>query len=983
MTTITDTFNRADSPTSLGTTSDGSATWTALSGTWGISSNQAYNSSPTGLDVAYINTPAADGTLQVTLPVFSSSGLAFRIQDINNFLMLYVSGGTIRLYRWVGGSATQIGSGFGSFTNGDSLGVTLSGSSITVLHNGSSVGSATETTYQTLTKHGLVLGTASTAPRWDNWSFSYTPPVTLTGTSSRTRGAAATIAVGYVISGTSARARGASASISLSDHLNSTAARARGASAAMTVVVPFVAGSGPGWEANGRIRDASATIDVDDPVLPVSPFHFINTQWLDISGPPTFDPNHQPVSTSWPATEGAGTWGRYRIRIGGKDVTMFRGAVTLISQESYTEPFGDEALILVFPAIPPYEQFGTGALTWLDIDKPVVVEKVDPSGHRSVRFEGDVTSFVDNFDGKTGPLQVECTGFGYTLDNRITKPRQTSDPIECGRFMADLIANEITYGWNGHHLKTSDSGVETAERGGYGDPLLTVTIQNILALLQRGEDTLWTLGVNRPRTLKMLIKSRTTMHFSLWCGQRGVTHQLTQDAKRAIDVIFGQGQDHGTQIWQGWVYPNAEIEPPAYPLPDGVFFNPGDGHTGFDPFSDELVTRGYRLRSGDTYLAADEQHIADFQDDMNIQVDGVVGPQTWNTAFTLALNAHLLDAFIRPLAVDTHAEPFIYNSRGGRAGKNPHYTRKTRREKLEQYGQLSKSDARRSAKLEMPIINVADWAGTVTVTNMDPPELAALDILQGMNFTLHGHRGVDRIFHIARIQHQPGLAAGQDRVTTMTVSERADDYVTLAARLTRDRDVVDQSGRTKPPRRRAKQTPDFAPWDSESGAGYLKPRAQTGGLWNVYPIPAGERGQIVHVRLVANTPTLISAALFNWEISPNHLASLLGLADPSAGAAGGQDPWQYNAAALTVKPFYDDQPWLAWATGGPGAMQGYWPNTPDVGATVTGVLDDASSFPFHARRGKWLFLAVWTRDSCRISGDPAYSYRALWPGADS
>jgi hypothetical protein len=95
------------------------------------------------------------------------------------------------------------------------------------------------------------------------------------------------------------------------------------------------------------------------------------------------------------------------------------------------------------------------------------------------------------------------------------------------------------------------------------------------------------------------------------------------------------------------------------------------------------------------------------------------------------------------------------------------------------------------------------------------------------------------------------------------------------------------------------------------------------------------------------------------------------------------DPWQVNGAALTKLLTYADQPWMAWATGGPGAMQGYWPNTPDVGATVTGVLDDAASFPFHSAHGQWLFLAVWTSANCTISGDPAYNYRALFPGANT
>jgi hypothetical protein len=102
--------------------------------------------------------------------------------------------------------------------------------------------------------------------------------------------------------------------------------------------------------------------------------------------------------------------------------------------------------------------------------------------------------------------------------------------------------------------------------------------------------------------------------------------------------------------------------------------------------------------------------------------------------------------------------------------------------------------------------------------------------------------------------------------------------VTIAARMLRQRDVVDQSGRTKAPRRGAKISPDFAPWDSESGAGFLKPMAQTAGLWNVYPIPAGERGTISHVRLVASVDCLIAAAVFNDWVTARQLRNFPGLA---------------------------------------------------------------------------------------------------------
>lgn len=746
-------------------------------------------------------------------------------------------------------------------------------------------------------------------------------------------------------------------------------------------------GTGTGYEAQGWQFGGTAVIEVDPPVAPPPAAHgLIQTAWLTIPAGPTVDSNGQVDTAGWraSATEHHGTWGRYRIVVAGHDVTFFRGAETIVLSESDTEPFGDDLFTVVFPRIGPHEQLGVGALAWLPGEDdsrhiPIRVEKVNGAGVRSVRWEGDCDVISDKVDkAGAGGLQVQFLGLVKTLDERITKPRFTSDPVDVGVLIRDLIAYEVKYGWNGHGPAAVATGTQTAERGGYGDALATVTIQNLLA--EDGEHSLTNL---RPRGMRLIVKDRTTVHFSLWCGQTGVTHSLVRDLKHAVTAIYGEGMDHGTGFWRNTQFPNAPISPPPYPLTSGVFFNPGDSHTGFAPFSDELRSRGYPMRSGDTYLASDESTVRDFQDDAGISVDGIVGGQTWNAAFATGLDARALYAYIRPLAVDTHAEPFLYNGRGGIIGRNPAYTGRTRRERKEEFGTLPKASAKASAKAELTVVHLSDYVGTVTAENIDPPEMCALDTRAGMNMLFHDHHGHDRLLHVAKVDRNPGMAVGQPRSVTWTTSERGDDYVTIAARLTLKQDTVDLSGRTRAPRRGARISPDYAPWDTEAGAGFLPPTAQTAGLWNVIPILGGERGTIVHVRLVADTPCLISAAVFNSDVTARQLRSFPGLADPSSGAAGGLDPWQVNADALTRKLTYADQPWMAWATGGPGAMQGYWPNPPAEDATVTGVLDDGSQWPFHSARGVALFLCVWTSENCRISGDPALGHRALFAGPDA
>jgi hypothetical protein len=180
VTTITDTFNRADSGTTLGTTSDGTATWTTDGATWGISSNAAFNASATSAGKAWIDTSNADGSVQVTITVIDPgssgnvyTGLVFRWTDANNYWVVKTRSGTTQgtLQSVVGG--TRNGITTFALVAGDVVTAVLAGSSITIKVNGSTVATTTDSFNATATKHGLFADTST--GRLDNWS--YTTPV--------------------------------------------------------------------------------------------------------------------------------------------------------------------------------------------------------------------------------------------------------------------------------------------------------------------------------------------------------------------------------------------------------------------------------------------------------------------------------------------------------------------------------------------------------------------------------------------------------------------------------------------------------------------------------------------------------------------------------------------------------------------------------------------------------------------------------------
>lgn len=173
---VSDSFNRANSTTGLGTTDSfngGTNTaWQAITGTLGINTNQAYNAGATNDALAVVD--AANADVKVSITIATANGIAedavyFRVTDANNKWRAIRSSATLFLQKFVSGTKTNVGSTAYSVVNGDVLSVTVSGSSITVTVNGTTKLTATDTFNQTVTKHGFGQGTQSNVSRYDNF----------------------------------------------------------------------------------------------------------------------------------------------------------------------------------------------------------------------------------------------------------------------------------------------------------------------------------------------------------------------------------------------------------------------------------------------------------------------------------------------------------------------------------------------------------------------------------------------------------------------------------------------------------------------------------------------------------------------------------------------------------------------------------------------------------------------------------------------
>lgn len=185
---VTDTFNRADSASSLGTASDGIHAWTARTGTWGISSNQAYSpsigSGPgyTG-SVATVNAGTGDGFLRLTLPTMRSTvdgaGIVFRYTDTSNFWVARYAFTSVQVHILkieAGSLSTFASAAFAAATaaDGERLMVELNGTSINLYVEDQLLISTTSSFNQTASDHGLFL--TQTGTRLDDLSITVADP---------------------------------------------------------------------------------------------------------------------------------------------------------------------------------------------------------------------------------------------------------------------------------------------------------------------------------------------------------------------------------------------------------------------------------------------------------------------------------------------------------------------------------------------------------------------------------------------------------------------------------------------------------------------------------------------------------------------------------------------------------------------------------------------------------------------------------------
>lgn len=172
-TTLTESFDTADADT-LGP----DQSWTEVSGDWDVIDNGVSEVGGGG-DGASARVEADlagdDHYAQIEIVAFAGNrrfGPAARFNAAEN--TLYVAAGnannnTTRLYKYVGGTATNMASLSSTFSIPDTLRIEVNGSTIEAFLNGASIGSTTDTAITGNTRCGLAGGFLSAGVRGDAW----------------------------------------------------------------------------------------------------------------------------------------------------------------------------------------------------------------------------------------------------------------------------------------------------------------------------------------------------------------------------------------------------------------------------------------------------------------------------------------------------------------------------------------------------------------------------------------------------------------------------------------------------------------------------------------------------------------------------------------------------------------------------------------------------------------------------------------------
>ena len=746
----------------------------------------------------------------------------------------------------------------------------------------------------------------------------------------------------------------------------------------------------------------------------------------------------------WTPTSGGdgptGVWGRLQVVIASTDVTFFRGVPCVVESWGSQEPFGDDQAVIDFPQVLQFDtlgQIGDTTVPWAYGGAPAQINVVYEDNSTKTLFAGYVQILGDGYAGQSGSgtsttngsahyLQITLQGTMYQAALSVVTPyfatniETSNGTADAGTLITTALNNAIGRRWG--YCVPVKTGFQIAVNGSFTNVLEYV--QDTLGqCLKIDGTTQYTINCDPATQVPVLQqKDVETVNWTVDAGAPGVdTSGLTDDETLNTNVCYGSGTtpqgvttpfnldlfgiatgfDPGGATFYGSKFPSFSPTTAApYPFASAaqtITLNTSDNAPGMTVNPTGVSTLQEYL--GDpvtgTYNATDAAAVEAFQAKAGIQVDGVVGPQTWEAIFNVASNtggaAIVLPLYELEQPVGTGGsqqnvvDPYTRNAQGAIIAANPYYDPFILR--VEQYlGMGAGITLAQAVATATAVVNrdyQASWAGTIVLTT-DPHEGSRFEIRAGDNIQLNYFHGVSQLFHVNAVEVafdtapsiSTGVPSSQPTLqVTLTVDTAARDNITSKNMVAHEPGSPgDPVRRSQTLKRKSRYTNDTViQFDSSAGAGKVPPHAIYAGLWTVLQVPFSQVGQIA--KTTYGTSSTITnwapgrtgypfyLAIFDQAITANTIVSILG----NGGNPAIEGTWQTNSVALKQAGIVIS--WGGWVQGAAGVQPcGYFPSTLQQGGAVTGNFVDDDLWSYSSTNVPWLWVCEYSPNACFIQG---------------
>jgi hypothetical protein len=628
-------------------------------------------------------------------------------------------------------------------------------------------------------------------------------------------------------------------------------------------------------------------------------------------------------------------------------------------------PGGPEQLTLIFPRAFPFEAPGRGSLAWLRDGADVTIRKRNPDGTLSttIAWEYDVHRLVPVVNGDDWHWEADCKGFAHGTEQKVHQP-PTTFFTDAATDIGTRIAQIMNYTGRRHaRVPAVATGILTGLRGSLSQSKMSAVL-DLLSVAWTSDGRQWSLIADPGpgRKLRIALPS-TAVSYHIALGAHGLDLSgvtpgggLAGEGDEAPTVVYGEYVTPDGYRSQNLKYPHAH-EDTAPPYPGPPVFNPGDATTGFAPFANWLRDHGHSIYSKDTYDARDEDDVRAAQKWMNVTVDGVVGAQTWGTAFNTGANVGDLGAaFYAPLAADPRTQPRRITPDGQDLGPNSVYdpTFPVREIYLNFGSGVTRREVLRAAR-QIVARNTTgyNYAGQISMT-CDPEECSRLEMLEGKILAIRyfagsGSTGVP--FFISRVNIEDP-DSDECRVL-LDVDTKLRDAPTLTQLIENRRDAKNDPARQRRLQETGKLSQTNQPvFDRDNAAGKIYKHTVQGGFWRVVRFPAGSYGTFVELIAKTSPHAEFVLGLFVKPVTANFLAAKVG--NPLHPAA--DRPFDPNRADLHAAGFIQ-----GWGSGvQPGGYHDGYTGAKSAGDALTGKIEEAQNTDWAAFNPPWLYLAEYS-----------------------